>query len=77
MKTILSVIKEKMGNTIDEFAFDDIYQEVESQLNNQWKNQFPDLSDEQIRENKIGETYKILTIDGSFIRTPEGLWRKK
>lgn len=74
MKSILSIIKDfmkKEGNVGVSFTFDQIFEQVEKALSPEWaKNKNIDF-DEMVL-NKKGETYKLLTIDGSFIRNDDG-----
>lgn len=77
MKTILSVIKEFMSKSKNKsYTFDEIFEQVEKQLSAEWaKNTSKDFDD--IILNKKGETYKLLTIDGSFIRNEDGTFQLK
>ncbi len=75
MKTILSVIKAYMEKSKrDDFTFDEIFQQVEKELSPEWaKDTTKDFDD--IIANKKGETYKLLTVDGSFIRNDDGTFK--
>lgn len=77
MKTILSVIKSYMQkNKRDDYTFDEIFNQVEKELSAEWaKSTTQDFDD--IILNKKGETYKLLTIDGDFIRNEDGTFKLK
>ncbi len=77
MKTILSVIKEFMNKSKrDDFTFNEIFEQVEKELSAEWaKNDSQDFDD--IIATKKGETYKLLTIDGDFIRNEDGTFKLK
>ena len=77
MKTILSVIKEFMNKSKrDDYTFDEIFEQVEKQLSIEWaKDNSQDF--DEIIINKKGETYKLLTIDGDFIRNEDGTFKLK
>lgn len=79
MKTIISVIHEYMSISLKQkssHTFDEIFEQVEKQLSQQWaKDNSKDLDD--IILNKKGETYKLLTIDGSFVRNDDGTFSLK
>ncbi|WP_022935062.1 hypothetical protein ACJA28_03085 [Mesomycoplasma moatsii] len=77
MKTILSVIKNYMEKSKrDDYTFDEIFEQVEKELSPEWaKNTSYDFDD--IVNNKKGETYKLLTVDGDFIRNEDGTFKLK
>lgn len=77
MKTILSVIKNYMEKTNrDDLTFEEIFEQVEKELSAEWaKNTSFDFDD--IIINKKGETYKLLTVDGNFIRNEDGTFKLK
>lgn len=77
MKTILSVIKEFMlkdKNKGDSFSFDTLFDQVEKELSHEWAKQ-TDIDFDDMLLKKKGETYKLLTIDGSFIRNDDGTFK--
>lgn len=77
LKTIDELFNEK-GSENRDFSFEEIFEKVESVLSEKWiKNNPKFLSKELISQNKIGETYKLLTIDGRFIRHEDGTWSKR
>lgn len=77
MKTILSIIKEYMSKKHrDDYTFNELFEVVEKELSPEWaKNTLRDF-DETI-SNKKGETYKLLTISGDFIRNEDGTFKLK
>ena len=77
MKTILSVIKEYMEKEKrDDFTFEEIFQQVEKNLSADWAKELSQDFDEVILIKK-GETYKLLTIDGDFVRNDDGTFKLK
>ncbi|MGL4343034.1 MAG: DNA-directed RNA polymerase subunit delta [Metamycoplasmataceae bacterium] len=75
MKTILSIINDVIHKREgEEISFEEIYEQVEMHLMDKWKIQFQNSTLDEIKETKKGEVYKILTVEGSFLRTPEGKW---
>lgn len=80
-KTILDTIHSLFSDNKNEgraFTFAEIFEKVESILGPEWKsNNLKSLSNEKIMENKMGETYKLLTVDGGFIRHEDGTWTKR
>ncbi len=77
MKTILSVIKEYMIKTNrDDYTFNELFDQVEKQLSGEWSKNIPGDLDNIINDKK-GETYKLLTIDGNFIRNDDGTFQLK
>lgn len=77
MKTILSIIKEYMTKKHrDDYTFDELFELVEKELSPEWaKNNSKDF--DEIISNKKGETYKLLTISGDFVRNEDGTFRLK
>ncbi|ADE19754.1 DNA-directed RNA polymerase subunit delta [Mycoplasma crocodyli] len=78
MKTMLDLAIEFLSENKDQdYEFDQIFNHVEENLKSSWEANF--VSDrnnyEQVRTKKLGELYRLLTVDGSFIRTHEGLWQ--
>lgn len=57
-------------------TFDNIFNHVEKELTEKWKIEAATKEKEylKIRTNKMGELYRILTLDSRFRRSPEGLW---
>lgn len=77
MKTIVSVIIDFMKKTKrNDLTFDEIFNQVEKELSGEWaKDTTQDFDD--IILNKKGETYKLLTIDGDFVRNDDGTFKLK
>ena len=77
MKTIVSVIIDFMTKTKrNDLTFDEIFNQVEKELSAEWaKDTTQDFDD--IILNKKGETYKLLTIDGDFVRNDDGTFKLK
>ncbi|MGL6125083.1 MAG: DNA-directed RNA polymerase subunit delta [Metamycoplasmataceae bacterium] len=78
--TILNIIhsffnEDKMGEK--QFTFQEIFERVESILTEDWLNNNKSATKEKIREVKMGEIYKLLTVDGNFIRHEDGTWSKR
>ncbi len=66
------------GNEDKEFTFSEIFTYVESLLLDKWlENNSQELPKNKILTNKMGETYKLLTVDGRFIRHEDGTWLKR
>ncbi|MGP1451541.1 MAG: DNA-directed RNA polymerase subunit delta [Metamycoplasmataceae bacterium] len=82
MKTIIDVaievIKEKCAN-YEYIEFKEIFDIVESELKDLWleKAEKQGIDYKDILELKMGELYKIMTLDSRFVRNEEGLWTKK
>lgn len=79
MKTILSVIKEFMRldqNVGNDFTFDELFEQVEKTFSSEWAKQ-TDMDFDEIINKKKGETYKLLTVDGSFVRNDDGTFKLK
>ncbi|MGL5205394.1 MAG: DNA-directed RNA polymerase subunit delta [Metamycoplasmataceae bacterium] len=79
--TILSVIHSLFSNESNEekqFTFQEIFDKVESILSNEWNNNNTrSLNKEELKEIKMGEIYKLLTLDGSFVRHEDNTWSKR
>lgn len=79
--TILNIINElfcEQKNIGRSFSFDEIYKEVELNLESKWTNKnAKEISKSKLSENKMGEVYKLLTLDGRFIRHDDGTWSSR
>ncbi|MGL5617522.1 MAG: DNA-directed RNA polymerase subunit delta [Metamycoplasmataceae bacterium] len=79
--TILSVIHSLFNNESNEereFTFQEIFDKVEFVLSEEWNsNNARSLSKDKLRETKMGEIYKLLTLDGSFVRHEDNTWSKR
>lgn len=58
------------------FEFNEIFEVVEDELRGYWIQNLvnDDLPYVKLREKKIGELYRLLTVDGRFIRNNNGTW---
>lgn len=73
MKTTLSTMKTFFEINGDKpQKFDDIFNYVEKEMSPQWAQLDKDL--EETIENKKGEIYKLLTIEGSFKLNEDDSW---
>ncbi|MCS4536703.1 MULTISPECIES: DNA-directed RNA polymerase subunit delta [unclassified Mycoplasma] len=79
MKTMLDVVSEiafnecKNGNFVEyNFLFD----KVEAELKTKWEILASESGKDYsvIRVNKLGELYRLLTVDSNFIRNSKGQW---
>jgi fructose-bisphosphate aldolase class II len=72
-KTILDIsyseLKEKNFLT-----FDQLWEIVDKELSASWIEVFPNLDEKNIKKKKKGELYKLLCIDGRFIKNKEDQW---
>ena len=60
------------------FTFVEIYNEVSSLLEEKWtKDNLKEFSKSKLTEHKMGEVYKLLTLDGRFIRHDDGTWSNR
>lgn len=58
------------------FTFDEIFMQVEKALSSDWAKR-KDIDFDEMLLRKKGETYKLLTVDGSFVRNDDGTFRLK
>ncbi|WP_036464354.1 DNA-directed RNA polymerase subunit delta [Mycoplasmopsis sturni] len=80
MKTMLDIAIEVISqDTTKSFDFDQIFEVVEDKLKSQWEDKFvtEEKSYEDIRKDKIGELYRLLTVDRRFERNKDGSWKSK
>lgn len=63
----------------EEVEFMEIFNDVENILGGHWKSiaEQKNVDYSQIKENKIGELYKIMTLDARFVRKENGSWTKR
>ncbi|WBP84163.1 DNA-directed RNA polymerase subunit delta [Mycoplasmopsis edwardii] len=63
------------------FTFDEIFEIVENELKEIWMKRFlitdPNETYEKIREKRIGELYRLLTVDKKFFRNEDGTWSSR
>ncbi|MBN0919141.1 hypothetical protein JV175_00695 [Mycoplasma gypis] len=59
----------------DKLTFEEIFNYVRDRFDEDWKNSKPEDYDlDLLYQNKRGELYKLLTIDGGFFRLADGRW---
>ncbi|MGZ9755630.1 DNA-directed RNA polymerase subunit delta [Mycoplasma sp. 394] len=78
--TMLEVAIEKVNsNPLYSFTFAELFDAVEKELKDNWYFRFvkgePNLPYEKVRETKMGELYRLLTVDKRFHRNIDGSWR--
>ncbi|MBU4690519.1 hypothetical protein KQ874_02320 [Mycoplasma sp. ES3157-GEN-MYC] len=79
MKTMLDVVSQiayehcKDGKYV-EFNF--LFNKVEKELKEKWEVEADEKGKEYdaIRVNKLGELYRLLTVDSNFLRNAKGQW---
>ncbi|WP_029608679.1 DNA-directed RNA polymerase subunit delta [Mycoplasma simbae] len=79
MKTMLDVVSEiasvecKNGTYVE---FNLLFDKVEEELRSKWFNEAEEKGKEYdaIRVNKLGELYRLLTVDSNFVRNAKGQW---
>ncbi|VEU75714.1 Uncharacterised protein [Mycoplasmopsis maculosa] len=79
MKTMLDItIEYTLKHCSDgrHVEFNDIFNEIESQLKEKWEieSRTKNIEYSTIRTNKVGELYRLLTVDSRFQRNAKGLW---
>ncbi|TCG10646.1 DNA-directed RNA polymerase subunit delta [Mycoplasma todarodis] len=72
-RTMLDITYEILSE-VDKQTLKQIYAVVAKELKPRWKEEQSHLSVPEIETNKLGELYKLLTVDGRFLRTKEGSW---
>ncbi|WP_324673000.1 hypothetical protein U5U50_00795 [Mycoplasma sp. 888] len=79
-KTMLEIAYELVSSRpTDEFAFMEIFNTVEDELRYDWEDRFVTMNTpyEKVRERKIGELYRLLTVDKRFNRLANGNWEAR
>lgn len=79
MKTMLDIVSEFAYEQCQNNLFIDFYvlfEKVESELKTKWQIEADEKNKEysEIRINKLGELYRLLTVDSNFIRNEKGEW---
>ncbi|WP_029513250.1 DNA-directed RNA polymerase subunit delta [Mycoplasmopsis primatum] len=79
MSTMLDVTIEfllKKSEGQEYVDFNTIFDKVEEQLRLKWEDESNSKKTDYsvIRQNKIGELYRLLTVDSRFKRNAKGLW---
>ncbi|MHA0272975.1 DNA-directed RNA polymerase subunit delta [Mycoplasma sp. 48589B] len=79
-RTMLEIAINKVNsNPTAEFSFFELFDAVENELKSDWEERFvtADKSYEKVRETKMGELHRLLTVDKRFQRTPNDKWQGK
>ncbi|WP_406616095.1 DNA-directed RNA polymerase subunit delta [Mycoplasmopsis hyopharyngis] len=82
MKTIIDVATEVILERCKNYEFiefNEIFEVVEKELQELWQQKAENAGIEYSKfvQAKMGELYKIMTIDSRFVRNDQGLWTKK
>ncbi len=72
-RTMLDISYEILRET-EKQTLKQIYAVVAKELKPRWKEEQSNLTVPEIKRIKLGELYKLLTLDGRFLRTKEGSW---
>ncbi|CAM9147056.1 DNA-directed RNA polymerase subunit delta [Mycoplasma marinum] len=72
-KTMLDIAYESLQD-VEKQTLKQLYAIVAKELKPRWKEEQSHLSVPEIEKSKLGELYKLLTVDGRFLRTKEGSW---
>ncbi|VEU70262.1 DNA-directed RNA polymerase subunit delta [Mycoplasmopsis glycophila] len=76
-KTMLEIAIEIISeDTEKSFKFMELFEKVEEQLKEKWEKDFvnEDNDYEKIRTKKMGELYRLLTVDRRFSRNSDETW---
>ncbi|QKT05519.1 DNA-directed RNA polymerase subunit delta [Mycoplasma sp. OR1901] len=77
-RTMLEIAIEVISSdTTSSFTFEEIFQKVEEELGEVWAQSYKDDENftlEKIKEKKMGELYRLLTVDMRFTRNLDGTW---
>ncbi|SJZ54872.1 DNA-directed RNA polymerase subunit delta [Mycoplasmopsis verecunda] len=79
-RTMLEIAINKVNqNPGVEFTFFELFDAVENELKPEWEVRFvsEDKPYEKVRETKMGELYRLLTVDKRFQRTADENWEGK
>ncbi|AIA29257.1 hypothetical protein MCFN_00415 [Mycoplasmopsis californica] len=79
MKTMLDIVSEIALKECDNgvyVEFNTLFEGVEAELKSKWFNEAEEkeVEYEKIRINKLGELYRLLTVDSNFVRNQQGKW---
>ncbi|AAZ43767.2 DNA-directed RNA polymerase subunit delta [Mycoplasmopsis synoviae] len=78
MRTMLEIAIEVISkDTTRHFTFEEIFQRVESELAEVWATKFVDEKNSynDVRVRKMGELYRILTVDRHFKHLQDETWK--
>lgn len=73
MKNMLKVVEEFLKKNKDGATFNEIFDNVKVEMKETWTELFP-TKIKQIEEEKIGELYTLMCVDGRFVRNNEHKW---
>ncbi|MCU4706611.1 DNA-directed RNA polymerase subunit delta [Mycoplasma sp. CSL7503-lung] len=77
-KTMLEIAIEVISSdTSRSFTFDEIFRRIEEELREVWIQSYEDDENftlDKIKEKKMGELYRLLTVDMRFTRNLDGTW---
>ncbi|MFV8468212.1 DNA-directed RNA polymerase subunit delta [Mycoplasma sp. VS424B] len=79
-RTMLEIAINKVNsNPTAEFTFFEIFDAVENELKSDWEERFvtEEKPYEKVRETKMGELHRLLTVDKRFQRTANDKWQGK
>ncbi|WLP85685.1 DNA-directed RNA polymerase subunit delta [Mycoplasma seminis] len=79
-RTMLEIAINKVNqDPTAEFDFFEIFNEVEAELKSDWEERFVSERKpyEKVRESKMGELHRLLTVDKRFQRTANEKWQAK
>lgn len=74
MKNMMDVVFQYLEKNKDGVQFQTIWAHVQTEMKATWKELFPTRLLKEIEEDKIGELYTLMSIDGRFIRDFESNW---
>ncbi|AZG68586.1 DNA-directed RNA polymerase subunit delta [Mycoplasma struthionis] len=73
-KSLVDVAKSILDEN-ENLEFATLFEGVKEQLFSRWRDETPEeISDQKMLENKRGELYRLLTIDGRFFYNNNGTW---
>ncbi|WP_027123002.1 DNA-directed RNA polymerase subunit delta [Metamycoplasma spumans] len=73
-KTLVDVAKEILLNH-ENLRFGELFENVKNELFERWRSEASEeIDDEKLLENKRGELYRLMTIDGRFFHNEDGTW---
>lgn len=74
MKNMLKVVEEFLKKNEKGATFNEIFDHVREEMKQTWKELFPTKLLKNIEDDKIGELYTLMSIDGRFVRNNEQKW---
>ncbi|RIV16950.1 DNA-directed RNA polymerase subunit delta [Mycoplasmopsis gallopavonis] len=77
-KTMLEIAIEAISeDTLKAFEFNQLFARVEEELKEKWINELVNEENdyEKVQTRKMGELYRLLTVDKRFTRNPDGTWQ--